>query len=84
MSPIDELKIILREKDVPFFGDDELQYHLDRAEGDIDMAAYRLLLIKAENSTLQLSGLTLADTSAYWRGLAAFYRPNSSRVIPGV
>lgn len=83
MTPLEELKLILREKDIPFFEDDQLQYHLDKAEGDINTAAYRLLLIKAENNALSLSGLSVADTSAYWRRLAAMYRPNGSCVLKG-
>jgi len=83
VTPLEELKLILREKDIPFFEDDQLQYHLDKAEGDINTAAYRLLLIKAENNALSLSGLSVADTSAYWRRLAAMYRPNGSCVLKG-
>lgn len=82
MDPIAELKLILREDSVPFFGDAELQYHLEKA-GDIGAAAYRLLLIKAEQDSLQISGLTTADTSAYWRRLAALYRPSASCIIRG-
>ena len=70
MEALDELKLLCREKQVPFFEDEELQYQLERADGDVNLAAYHLLLIKAENSQVQLSGLTLADTSAYWRRLA--------------
>lgn len=83
MTPLEELKLILREKDIPFFEDDQLQYHLDKAEGDVNTAAYRLLLIKAENNSLSLSGLSVADTSAYWRRLAAMYRPNGSCILKG-
>ena len=82
-EPLTELKMLLREAEVPFFSDEEIGYHLERAGGDVDTSAYRLLLIKAENSTLQLSGLTVADTSAYWKRLAAMYRPNGSCVLKG-
>ena len=83
MEPLTELKMILREAEVPFFSDEEITYHLERAGGDVNTAAYWLLLIKAENSILQISGLTLADTSGYWRRLAAMYRPNASCVLKG-
>lgn len=82
MDPIAELKLILREDSTPFFGDAELQYHFEKA-GDIYAAAYKLLLIKAEQDSLQISGLTTADTSAYWRRLAALYRPSASCIIRG-
>lgn len=83
MKPIDELKMLLREREVPFFTENELTFHLNQAEGDLRLAAYRLLLIKAENSTLTLSGMTLPDTSDYWRRLAHLYRPNGTCVMGG-
>ncbi len=83
MSDIKTLKMILREKDVPFFSDEELQFYLDRADGNLDRAAYQCFLIKAEMCRLTLSGLTIADTSAYWLRLAALYRPNGSTVMAG-
>lgn len=81
MKPIDELKMLCREKQVPFFDDEELQYQLDRANGDVNLAAYRCLIIKAENSTVQVSGLTLADTHTYWLRLASSVRPSGSCII---
>ncbi|CAB1240139.1 MAG: hypothetical protein LKJ50_04015 [Clostridiales bacterium] len=83
MKPLEELKMLCREKQAPYFSDDELNYQLQRAGGDIDLAAYRCLIIKAENSTVQVSGLTLADTSRYWLRLAASVRPSGSCVIEG-
>ena len=47
----EELKMICREEDVAFFSDAELQYHLDRAGGNVDLAAYNCLCIKAEDTT---------------------------------
>jgi hypothetical protein len=42
------------------------------------------LLIKAENTTLQVSGLSAGDSSTYFRRLAAKYRPYNSGVLKGV
>ena len=83
MTKLEELRLILREKEVPIFEDQELEYQLSRAGNDLERAAYACLLIKAENSTLQVSGLSLADTSAYWRRLAAMYRPNNTGILKG-
>jgi len=83
MEPLDELKLLCREKQVPFFDDEELQYQLERAGGDVNLAAYHCLIIKAENSTVQVSGLTLADTHTYWLRLASSVRPSGSCVIQG-
>ena len=81
MEPLDELKMLCREKQVPYFTDDELNYQLEHARGDVYLAAYRCLIMKAESCALQVSGLTLEDTSKYWLRLAASVRPSSSRVI---
>ena len=75
MEPIDELRLLCREDQVPFFEETELWYQLGRAGGDVNLAAYRCLIIKAENCTVQVSGLTLSDTSAYAScGLCAAFR----------
>lgn len=83
MEPIDELRLLCREDQVPFFEETELWYQLGRAGGDVNLAAYRCLIIKAENCTVQVSGLTLPDTSAYWLRLAASVRPSGSCIIKG-
>ena len=49
MDSIEELKIILREKDCPFFSDEELKYYLKKYS-TIENAAYHCLLIKAEDT----------------------------------
>ena len=78
-----QLKTYLRESQVPFFDDKELQYQLDRAEGDVELAAYRCLIIKAEECSLSVSGHSIADSSAYWLRLAATYRPNCTTTAKG-
>lgn len=79
-----ELRIILREKDIPFFEDDELEYYLKKNAMDVNKTAYECLIIKSEGSTISISGLSLSDTSAYFRRLAQKYRPNNSGVLKGV
>lgn len=80
---ITQLKLNLREKQVPFFDDLELQYQLERADYNLDLATYHCLLIKAEECSLSVSGLSIADSSAYWRRLAAMYRPNCTARVKG-
>ena len=82
MSNLDELKLILREQDCPFFTDDELNYHLT-TQKSLKKAAYMCLLLKSENTTLSVSGLNCADTSAYFLRLAQTYRPSNSGVLNG-
>lgn len=83
LSTLDKLKIVLREKDCPFFEDDELNYYLETNNGDFDDTAYQCLILKSENTTLNLSGFETGDTSKYFRRLAQRYRKNNSGVIGG-
>lgn len=83
MDPMIALRMILREDQLPFFDEAELLYHLEDCGGDVKKTAYRLLIIKAENDSLQISGMTTADTSRYFLRLAALYRPNASGILPG-
>lgn len=78
-----QLKLNLRESKVPFFDNEELQHQLDRVNGDVDMATYNCLVIKAEECSLSVSGLSIADSSAYWLRLASMYRPNCTTVAKG-
>ena len=84
MSSLDDLKIVLREDDVPFFSDEQLAFFLNENAGDYRKTAYQCLLIKAENTTLVISGLSAGDSSKYFRRLAAQYRPNNSGTLKGV
>ena len=79
---LDRLKFILREAEMPMFTDDELQKYLDQSES-FELALYELLLLKSENTGLQLSGLDIQDTSSYFRRLAQTYRPHNSGVLGG-
>lgn len=82
MSPIDELKIILREKDCPFFSEEELNYYLDKYK-TVEDTAYHCLIIKAEDTTLSVSGLNVGDTSKYFLRLAQKYRKGNSGILIG-
>lgn len=84
MSPKEELRIILREEDIPFFSDKELDYYLSKNDNDVKKTAYQCLLIKAENTSLNISGLSTGDTSLYFRRLAQRYRPQNSGILKGV
>lgn len=83
MADIDRIKMILRESDIPFFTDEQINFYLSENNGDVDATVYQCLLIKAENTTLSVSGISAADSSAYFRKLASKYRPNNSGVMKG-
>ena len=84
MSNLEDLKIVLREEEVPFFTDKQLEFYLKENNGDYRATAYQCLLIKAEDTTLSVSGLSAGDSSKYFRRIAAQYRPNNSGVLKGV
>ena len=84
MNRLDDLRIVLREDDVPFFTNEQLVFYLRENGGDYRKTAYQCLLIKAEDTTLKISGLTTGDSSKYFRRLAARYRPNNSGTLKGV
>lgn len=79
-SKLPKLKLILREAEMPMFSDEELSSFLEESES-FESACYELLIRKSENTSLQISGLTTADTSAYFMRLAATYRPFNSGTL---
>ena len=83
MSDLSNLKLILRENDIPFFTDEQLNFYLEQNGGDVKRAAYQCLLVKAEDTTLSVSGLSTADNSKYFRRLASKYRPFNSGTLKG-
>ena len=78
---LERLKVVLREKDCPFFDDEDLLFYLSENGNDFNKTAYQCLILKSENTTLSMSGLELGDTSKYFRRLAQQYRKNNSRVL---
>lgn len=81
MTPLEEMKIILREKEIPVFTDVEIEYYLSKYS--FEEAAYTLLIAKAENTALDVSGLSIGDSSTYFRMLARRYKPSNSRILEG-
>lgn len=83
MADIERMKVILRESEIPFFSDEDLQFYLNENNGDVNRALYQCLLLKSENTSLGLSGVDLPDSSSYFRRIAQRYRPNNSGVLKG-
>ena len=80
VETLERLKFILREAEMPMFTDEQLQAYLDSSES-FDLALYDLLMLKAENTGLIVSGLEIADTSSYFKNLALAYRPHNSGIL---
>lgn len=81
MTDLEILKLNILEKQYPFFEDEELQYYLDKNEGDIRKASYECLIIKAENTGMQISGMTTKDSSSYFKMLASNYVTTNTGVL---
>lgn len=81
-ASLERVKFILREKDMPMFSDEEIESFV-KSSDSIEQALYDLLILKSENTALNISGLTTAETSDYFRRLAATYRPNNTGILGG-
>lgn len=70
---------------MPYFDDPEkeISYYLEKNGGDVEATIYELLILKAEDSSLALSGMTTQDTSSYFRKLASRYRRYNSGILGG-
>ena len=82
LEKLKKLKFILREEEMHMFSDDQLEKSLDSSDS-FELALYELLMLKSENTGLQVSGLNIQDTSSYFRRLAQTYRPHNSGVLGG-
>lgn len=81
LDNIELLKFNLMEKQVPFFEADELVALLNNNDGDVRKATYQGLLMKAETTGLNVSGLTTKDSSSYFKMLASNYITTNSGVL---
>ena len=78
---ISRIKNILRENDVEYFTDEAIAFYVDENDGDEDAAIYQMLIIKSEDTTLSISGLSTSSTSSYFKRLASMYVPSNSRIL---
>ena len=72
---------ILREDDIPFYDDEQINFYITLNNGDINAALYQMLVSKAEDTTLNVSGMKTNDESAYFKMIAQRYRPNNSGTL---
>lgn len=84
MTDIERIKKEIREAQSPYFEEEDFEYYLDKNDGDVDATIYEMLIIKSEDSTISVSGLSTQDTSAYFKRLASRYkRFNSGSLLGG-
>lgn len=82
-AKIKRIKKEIREEQAPYFEEDDFQYYLDKNNGDVDKTIYEMLIIKSEDSTISVSGLSTQDTSGYFKRLASRYKPFNSGTLQG-
>ena len=83
MTDIERIKKEVREDQAPYFEDDDFQYYLEKNNGNVDATIYEMLIIKSEDSSISVSGLTTHDTSSYFKRLASRYKQFNSGVLKG-
>lgn len=82
-STLEAIKREIRENQSPYFDDEDFPYYYAKNGGDFKATCYEMLIVKSEDSTIAVSGLTTADTSAYFRRLASRFRSFNSGVLNG-
>ena len=83
MTDISRIKKEIREDQAPFFEEDDFQYYLDKNSGNVNATIYEMLIIKSEDSTISVSGLSTQDTSGYFKRLASRYKQFNSGLLEG-
>lgn len=83
MTAIERIKIEIRENQSPYFEEEDFKYYLEKNNNNIDATIYEMLIIKSEDSTISVSGLSTQDTSAYFKRLASRYKRFNSGVLGG-
>lgn len=81
MDNLQLLKFNLREEQCPYFTEGELETLLALHGGDVRKASYEGLILKAETTGLNVSGLTTKDSSSYFKMLASRFVDTNSGVL---
>ncbi len=84
MTDIERVKKEVREDQAPFFEEDDFEYYLEKNKGDVNATIYEMLILKSEDSTISVSGLSTTDTSSYFKRLASRFKSFNSGILKGV
>lgn len=79
---MNKLKRALREKTMPLLTDEDLQDLLESSDS-LDEAIYKGAIMKSENTTMIVSGMSTADMSSYFLRIASMHRPNNTGILRG-
>lgn len=83
MTDVEKIRLEIREDMCPYFEEGEIEKYLEKNNGDVEATIYELLIVKSEDSSLMVSGLTTSDTSGYFKRLASLHKPFNSGVLRG-
>lgn len=83
MTDVERIYREIREEQYPCFSEEDIGYYLEKNHGDVEATIYELLIIKSEDSTIQVSGLTTGDSSGYFKRLASRHRKFNSGILIG-
>lgn len=84
MTDIEKIQYIrkeIRENQSPYFEEEDFLHYLSKHNGDVNAVIYDMLIVKSEDSSISVSGLSTQDTSAYFKRLASRYKPFNSGII---
>ena len=84
MTDVEKIRYIrkeIREAQAPYFDEDDFLHYLNKNNGDVNSTIYEMLIIKSEDSTISVSGLTTQDTSSYFKRLASRYKQFNSGIL---
>ena len=80
---INSIMVEIREEQAPYFTFDEISYYYKKNNGDINATIYELLIIKSEDSSITVSGLSTQDTSAYFFFFFSRFKKFNTGVLTG-
>lgn len=83
MTDIERIKKEVREDQLPYFEEEDFEYYYNKNNHNINDTIYEMLIIKSEDSTISVSGLTTQDTSSYFKRLASKYKSFNSGILQG-
>lgn len=75
------IKREIRDTQSPYFDEEDFFHYLQKNNGNVNATIYEMLIIKSEDSTISVSGLSTQDTSAYFKRLASRFKPFNSGVL---
>ena len=81
IEKIEYIKKEIRDTQSPYFDEEDFLHYLQKNNGDVNATIYEMLIIKSEDSTISVSGLSTQDTSAYFKRLASGFKPFNSGIL---